>query len=777
MGKTVKIFLLFTLLALIIGGALIQTPFAQNKVRAWIESRSEGTLTIGELEGFFPFWFRLRDVHYVKDSTEATFDKVDLFLSPSTLFLGRLSILRLQIDHADIQIGGNQSPAEWPTLPIPLLVHSMRIDSLTLNDLPEVSLTGMGELEGDFSAQLTVAYEEYRMKLNLEGDSAEKRLRLVSRIKESPDTSLWFNGVYEWEKETFVGEVYGTLQNVHVKSEIHFADALLTFTESTVEKELFSSSVSGQLNWATRRFQAEAKGQWDELSFSDVLLTGEWKEGALTFEATLHDLVISDPAYEVFPTTHLKFKGTATKKKLSLMGELWGVSDHPFTLTAEIPFDATSPFSARLQGRGSLDPLLSFLENASLIARGEVTVDLTFTGSWQAPTIEGSLIYEKGWMESLTTGAVFRDLHMVMEGEGNTLQIRSLTARDHGRGTLSGTGEIRWNPKEDFPFTLQIDTQHFSLLTLDPFTANVGAKLAISGTLQAISIDGTAVIEEGHLAIPNKVPTTVPTVEVTYIHPIASSKPELEEKSTVIPIQWNVQVEIPKNLTIDGRGLVSEWRGSLHIFGEQAALQYAGKLKLVQGRFALAGRSFDLTEGQIVVEGLEPKDIYVDIKGDLELATITASLLLSGSLDATHVAFSSTPPMSTNQILSWILFNQDVNELSPFQACRLANVLVTLSGKYSGPKVFDNIKQGLGIDVFDITNCDLDSADLTFQVGKYISQGTFVGVNKSFSGDYDSVLIQTRLYRNFYLEGNYGGSLNGLTPNGGKVIFKWYKTY
>lgn len=777
MGKTVKIFLLFLLLVLIIGGTLVQTPFAQNKVRAWIETRAEGILTIGKLEGFFPFWFRLHDVHYSHDSTEATLETVDLFLSPSTLFLGRLSILRLQIDRADLQLGRSPSSKEWPTLPIPLLIHSMRIDSLSLNNLPEVSLTGRGELEDDLSAQLTVAYAAYRIKLNLEGDHEGKRFGLMSQIEKSPTTSLWLNGIYDWNKEIFAGETYGTLESIKIKSDLRFADSLLSFTEATVEKERFSGSASGQLNWATRRFQTEARGQWDELSFSDVQLAGEWNEKELTFHAELHDLTVLDPAFEVFPTTHLQIKGSATKEGLNLTGDLWGVSDKPFTLTAKIPFHQTPLPSVRLQGRGSIDPLLSFLENASLIARGEVIVDLTFTGTWQKPTIEGSLVYENGWIESLTTGAVFRDLHMVLEGEGETLQIRSLTAHDHGRGTLSGTGEITWNPRDHFPFALQIKTQHFSLLTIDPFTANVGANLTVAGTLQTISINGTAVIEEGHLAIPNKVPTSVPKVEVTYIHSIPSSKPELEELSTAIPIHWDVQVEIPKNLTIDGRGLVSEWRGSLRIFGAQEALQYSGKLKLVQGRFALVGRSFDLTEGKIVIEGLEPKDIQVDVKGDLELATITASILLSGSLDATHVAFSSTPPMSTNQILSWILFNQDVNELSPFQACRLANVLVTLSGKYTGPKVFDNIKQGLGIDVFDITNCDLDSADLTFQVGKYISQGTFVGVSKSFSGDYDSVLIQTRLYRNFYLEGNYGGSLNGLTPNGGKMIFKWYKTY
>ena len=245
----------------------------------------------------------------------------------------------------------------------------------------------------------------------------------------------------------------------------------------------------------------------------------------------------------------------------------------------------------------------------------------------------------------------------------------------------------------------------------------------------------------------------------------------------MIPIQWDIAIDAPRDLTIDGRGLTSEWGGTMKISGEQNTLSYKGKFKLVQGRFSVINRSFDLVEGKVHIEGLEPKNIFVDLKGDYELPNITASIIVSGTLDNTHLSFSSNPPMSTNQILSWTLFNQDINELTPFQACRLASLLVSISGSYSGPKTFSNIKEGLGIDVFSITDCDIDSADLTFQVGKYISQGTFVGVNKSISGDFDSVLIQTRLYRDFYLEADYGGSLNGLTSNGGKAVFKWYKSY
>ncbi len=875
MIKIIRLLLLFGILTLALIFILLQTPAGKTRIKGWIEEKTEGALSIGKIEGLLPFWIRLHDVRYQTESVRAQAGQLDLFLSPGTFFFGELSFIKMYSAHAHVQIedGGTSPSLNWPASPLPITVHSMKIDSLDINQFKKISLSGAGAISEDFSLRLDIAYDEYAFRLGIEGDAETKTVGVAAHIQEDTSLDLWLSGIYHWKSETFSGKVYGNAYDWELKSDLSLNDGFLTLTDAFIKKEDEEAKGALSFNLETRFFQSEgrfldrpysAKGKiawekgeahlsdfslrysgntlygnliyclkdgtftgesdlqlsdlshyliegnghghlsikpeettftlsgsrfkWKDFTFSEMKLNGKIKEGRLTFSLALRDFVVLDPAYEVFPTSHLNLTGEADGEKLSLKGEVWGLGSQPFVLSAEIPIELSlnpfdiniirnTPFSIKLKGRGSIDPILAFLENASLIARGDIDVDLALTGTWDHPVVEGMLVYDNGHVESLATGAVYRGIRMEMVGEGRALKIRSMSARDLGRGDLSGTGQIAWNPEKGFPFEFVVNAKQFTLLAVDPLSASADAQLSISGNIHEMSIKGIAAIVDAHLAIPNKMPAQVPTLEVTYINPLPTPKPEIPEEKKAIPIYWDLNIEIPRRFIIDGRGLVSEWRGWLHMNGPQDALKYAGKLKLIQGRFSLVGRTFDLVDGKIQIEGLDPKDITVDLKGDLELASITASINLCGSLDSTHVAFTSNPPMSTNQILSWILFNQDVNELTPFQACRLANVLVQLSGKYAGPSVFNNIKEGLGIDVFDITNCDIDSADLTFQVGKYISQGTFVGVSKSLSGDFDSVLIQTRLYRDFYLEGDYGGSLNGLTPNGGKLIFKWYKTY
>ncbi|MCH9625021.1 MAG: hypothetical protein S4CHLAM123_01870 [Chlamydiales bacterium] len=526
---------------------------------------------------------------------------------------------------------------------------------------------------------------------------------------------------------------------------------------------------------------------WKNFVLPKARIEATWDQKQLNFELFFSQFSSLAPEYEVFPSLDFQIIGSASPQQIQAKGQLQGFGEAPLTLQLQLPIlfslnpldvkiNETAPFNLDIKGKGSINPLLRFLENASLIAKGMIDLDLNASGTWQDPQLEGHLSYTNGQLESLTTGAAFQDIQMEIQASGRELLVQNLSAHDLEKGELTGHGSISWNPKEGFPFALNLFTNRFLILALDPFTASVSAEMQITGNIHEIDITGSADLVKAHLAIPNKMPVQVPTVEVSYINALVTAPPESQNKK-LIPIHWDIALNAPRNLIIDGRGLSSEWKGEMHISGEQNALEYTGKLKLVQGRFSIINRTFDLVEGKIRIEGTEAKNIHVDLRGDYELPTLTASIVITGTLDNTHLSFCSTPPMSTNQILSWILFNQDINELSPLQACRLASLLVSLSGKYSGPKTFSAIKEGLGIDVFSITDCDIDSADLTFQVGKYISQGTFVGINKSISGDFDSVLIQTRLYRDFFLEADYGGSLNGFTPNGGKVIFKWYKSY
>ncbi len=816
LGKWIRITLLLTVLLLIVAVVVAQTDYAHEKLARWIEKKTEGALKIGKIKGILPFWAHLHAIHYHTDTLDAKIDEARITFLPASLLYGRILITDLKIGHAEVHSTGKQ----WPSFPLPIDVHSFTIKSLSYNDLKNLKLSGIAELQDNFFLKFSLNHSQLpgQISVTIEGDKEKEILHTIAQFKPDQTTDdLWLSGTYRWNGQDFVGTWHGKKEGfalsgdleIDLKTRKMMASGILLDRPFVVRADLNPSAGPILFHYGDRQWKMSGtfdlntgllgyhlhahQINWKKAFFPEIIMDGTYQtgktgqSGILNFILAVPEFNVLDPAYEVFPKVRLYVNGSATAGGVAVKGTIEGLGENPFTLDLELPLhirpslqvdiDEDAPFSLRVCGYGSIDPILAFLENASLIARGCIDLDLQATGTWNNPELAGHLFYSDGQIESFSTGALFHGIQLEMEGVGNALQIRSLSAHDKDQGDLTGSGYILWDPDNHFPFSLNLFANRYLILGVDPLTLTVNAEVILEGSTQGMTISGHANLVEGHLAIPSGLPVQVPIVEVCYINPICAPKPEEELPRKIIPVVWDLMLDADRHLYIDGRGLDSEWRGTLHITGEQKDFQFDGKLRLVQGRFDIINQTFDLVHGRILIAGLEPHDIFVDLKGDYELPSLTASILVTGNLDSTRISFCSNPPLNTNQILSWILFQEDINELTPMQACRLASILVSLSGKYSGPSTFDKIKNKLGIDVFSITDCDIDSADLTFQVGKYLSQGTFVGINKSISGNFDSVLIQTRLFHNFYLEADYGGSLNGLTPNGGKGILKWYKTY
>ncbi len=762
MKKILTLFFFFCVTLLLALLVSVQIPSVQLRLKGWIEDRSEGSIHIGKLSGWLPFYVKLEQVSFESDLGALTLNKAEAVISPLSLLTKKLTLLQLNVKGVEVTPHSSSRGSQQGSL-LPVEVKHFAIDSLKIGGFEATTLRGNFSLIEEVKLHLQGSYENWQGDFRLVSEPSEKTLALTGRLESPEKKSLPLSLLYSWK----TGHVTGTISDFLVSYDSNDN----TFTAETDKLKLI-----GILDFENRAAEGSIELLTPEhFTASSSTYHASLSNGTLLFDLNLRDFQLSDPRYEVFPATHLTVRGAYDDKVLTLHGEVEGLAKTPLTIDATLPLlDSKTPLSIALKGRGAIDPLLAFLENASLIARGEVDLNLTLTGSLEDPKIEGYLIYSEGSIESLTTGALFQQIRMELAGDGPRLVVQSFTAKCPGGGELAGTGAIDWNPEKSFPCRFDIDTHRFTLLAGDPLTASLDAHFILEGNTKQMKISGEATLAEGHLILPRQSPVYIPKVEVTYLSP----QIELTTPPTFsLPIEWDVRINIPKNLTIEGRELISEWRGELHIFGLQSDLQYQGRLRLVQGRFNAIGRSFDLTEGRILIEGIKSEQIILNVRGDLELATITASLHIEGPANNPRLNFNSTPPMSTNEILSWILFNQEVSELTPFQAVRLANTVVSLSGNASRPKLWNDIKAGLGIDVFDITGCDFDTGDFTFQVGKYISQGTFVGINKSLSGDYDSIQIQTRLYRDFFLEADYGGSLNGVTPNGGKMIFKWYRTY
>ena len=161
----------------------------------------------------------------------------------------------------------------------------------------------------------------------------------------------------------------------------------------------------------------------------------------------------------------------------------------------------------------------------------------------------------------------------------------------------------------------------------------------------------------------------------------------------------------------------------MEVTGTTARVISAGQFDLVRGRLDILGKRFDLVEGSIQFQGdLVP---YIRFVTSSSTENGTAGIILDGPASTPDVSFISTPEAPQDEVLAQLLFGRSLSEISAFQALQLANAVATLAGR-QGADVIGNLRQGFGLDDFDVTTTD--DGEAAVRAGKYISENIYTDV-------------------------------------------------
>jgi translocation and assembly module TamB len=188
------------------------------------------------------------------------------------------------------------------------------------------------------------------------------------------------------------------------------------------------------------------------------------------------------------------------------------------------------------------------------------------------------------------------------------------------------------------------------------------------------------------------------------------------------------------------------------VAGTSDAPRAVGSLEAIRGTMDFLGKSFKVSRGNIAFDGGATIDPTLDIVAEIAAADITAQVTITGLASAPKIAMSSTPAVPQDEILSRVLFNRAVGQITAAEGIQLAQAAATLAG--GGPGVLDRLRGRLGLDrlVFGSAPSGMASSNLNPAAGGSASSGTAISGGK------------------YVTEGVYVGATQGLTPQSSKVI-------
>jgi translocation and assembly module TamB len=451
------------------------------------------------------------------------------------------------------------------------------------------------------------------------------------------------------------------------------------------------------------------------------------------------------------------------------------------TLTAGSGSRLTASGTAPLNPNGALDLTIGgkldvgmanpLLEARGLRAAGALTVDATVTGSSSAPRVSGGITLGEGSLRDYVHGINLSNIQAQVVGSDAGLQIKSFSAKaGSGSVAMAGTFGVL---EHGMPLDLKITAKNAQPIASSIITANLDADLHVSGTaLERLNIAGTVHVSRATIGIPDSLPPDVAVLDVR-----RRGKPAPATGGNKLVVGFDVAIQAPQQILVQGRGLDAELGGEIKLSGTSDDPLASGGFDLQRGSFTIAGNNLSFTQGRVGFDGagLRKKiDPTLDFTAQTTVTDTTVTLRITGVADAPQFEFTSNPTLPQDEIMARLLFGESAAQLTALQVAEIGAALAILSGiGSSGSNPLVKLQKTLGLDRLTVganttttATGATENSGAAIAAGRYVSKRVYVEAKQSTAGT-SQVQVQVDLTKHLKLQtrlGNGTAAVQGTTP-------------
>lgn len=497
----------------------------------------------------------------------------------------------------------------------------------------------------------------------------------------------------------------------------------------------------------------------------------------------LPKILVKSNSLATIPPLEGKINANLFDDNLELTGFFSGISSTPITLEASIPLVLSlhplsievypdRPFSTKLNYDGPVGPITELITSETAPLKGDLALEVELVGSFANPQITGSGSFRNGSYESADLGVIFKNIKADFKGSGDHIDITHIAAGNDEDGFITGSGTLNTSLDKKFSFDFDLLLDDTKLVRIDWMKANASGNLKFFGDTSHATLSGDLKTNALKVTIPEGKSANIKTVPVTYINQ------SLDEPGptilTTIPINWpldlDVKIEAQRG-SVSGDNFNTTWGGDVHAKGTLQDPLLDGKMRVLDGNYRFNGRPFEITQGTITFGGDPISNTNLYVVAEQDLGEITAEVVLRGMLDNPELSLRSKPALPQREVLSWILFGRGTSEINPIENKELTKSISELNTGGS-QNALSRLRNRIGIDLIDI-NRDItgETDEMSIQVGKYISKGVLVSVNKGINNEANRVGIEAKISHNIKVEAEVGDNAEG------HLFLKWKRDY
>jgi translocation and assembly module TamB len=428
--------------------------------------------------------------------------------------------------------------------------------------------------------------------------------------------------------------------------------------------------------------------------------------------------------------------------------------------------------------RGNLDAGIANRQIGAAGRRvtGSVAVDGRIGGTLESPEASGSATLSGGSFSDAALGIRLENIRARLVAGGEEVSIESASAATRNGGSITAGGRFRLDPQAGFPGSIQIRGQRAQLVQSSLATAILNLDVGVTGPLaRAPRIGGRVDVVALDVPVPERLPSTLkPLPGTKHLHPtrtaaarlaLAARQTKRGKAAPPFDAVLDLTVTAPGRIFVHGRGVNAELGGSLRLTGTLANPRPVGAFNLVQGRLQILTTRLDFTRANLTFSGdFSPE---LDFLATTQAGGAQIGVAITGEASDPDFAFTSSPDLPQDEILSRLLFGAPAGQLTAGQALALASAAAQYSG--DGDGAFEDLRRSLGLRGLDIGLSGKGGIGVGVEraLGDRISVGVKTGTTAADTG----VGVDIRVTDKIKVQGQVGS--NGAASVGIGAEHEW----
>ncbi|MDR0250495.1 MAG: translocation/assembly module TamB domain-containing protein [Burkholderiales bacterium] len=534
-----------------------------------------------------------------------------------------------------------------------------------------------------------------------------------------------------WQPERWRSE--GTVENIGMEQWLKLAgkdaaatvrgDLVLSGDWSFSQEGETLSALQGYLDIRRERGDAQlrltSRATWQPLSLSQLRMRAEIKSARLT----LHGIAESSRYGKI----------NVDGETASAVPEGTAMDERPFTLRVQGDIPDLSKVAPLIAG--------------DIRLTGRIHLDAKHSGTLRHPVYRGAMTGDNLSVHDTETGIMLSDGEMRLVLNDQSVAIERFVFKG-GRGEMAMTGDIDLH--EGKPRAkLAIKADRLRLIRRPDMTLVVTGNADLGYDEQGVSLLGNLRTNYGSIRYRD---SDVPSLSDDVV--IVGEQSQ-EPGIGLANVQFDV--DLGNNFRLRGYGIDTKLAGTLKLRARpNQALTAYGNVRTEEGVYRAYGQKLEIRHG--IISFLGPLDNpALDILAIRENSSVDAGVSVKGTATRPTVALYSNQPMSTNETLSWLLFDHGTENMEKGDAAILFQLLNNLLAGGSGETLTDELFGGV-IDEINVVAGQMEDGTTTqiITVSKRLGKNLSIGLDKSLSGLQDAVRLTWRFSRKWSMMTRFG---------------------